>query len=202
MEDVKKQAIETYNKIAKTYANYTSEKIFQYQLNKFISLLPKSPKVLDVGCAAGRDVAYLSEENVNVIGIDLSEGLLSEAKERVPKAEFIKMDFTKTSFNNEAFDGIWCMASLSDIPKVQTRATLKEFNRILIKGGVIYIAVKEGLGEKIIKKEKYENNPRFYSFFMLPELEEFLILENFQIVSSLISDDDGTKWVEIFARKI
>ena len=202
MEDSVKQTIQTYDKYAKVYADYTSEKLFQYQLNKFISLIKKSPKVLDAGCGAGRDSEYLAEEDCEVIGIDLSEGLLKEARERAPKAKLQKMDFTQTSFKSEEFDGIWCMASLCDIPKKETSEALKEFNRVLKKEGIVYIAVKKGEGEKIIMKKLYENNPRFYSFFMEKEIEDLIKSSNFGIISSTTTDDDGTEWIEIFARKL
>ncbi len=202
MEDLIKNSIETYNKYAKIYADYTNQKSFQYQINKFITSLPKKAKILDIGCGAGRDVVYFTEENCEAIGIDISEGLLQEARERYPNAKFEKMDFTKTTFPNELFDGLWCMASLSDVPKLKTTEVLNEFNRILKNNGIIFIATKEGEGEKIISKKKYNNSPRFYSFFKEEELHNLLTKTNFEVVSSDVADDSGTKWIEIFARKI
>lgn len=201
MKEEIRKALETYDKYAKIYADYTSQKSFQFQLNQFITSIQKNAKILDAGCGAGRDVAYLLEENKDVIGIDLSKGLLEEAKKRCPSGKFEQMDFLKTSFDKETFDGIWCMASLSDIPKEKTKDALSEFYRILKNNGLIFIAVKVGEGEKIIKKKKYEDSPRFYSFFTRPELEHLLISSSFELVSSTIADDLGTEWLEIFARK-
>ena len=78
--DSAKETIQTYDKYAKFYADFTSEKVFQFQLNKFISFIPKGGKILDAGCGAGRDVSYFYEEEFDVIGIDMSDGLLKEAK--------------------------------------------------------------------------------------------------------------------------
>ena len=49
IKDKLKQTIETYNKIAQIYANYTAQKLLQFQLSKFISLLPEKGKILDAG---------------------------------------------------------------------------------------------------------------------------------------------------------
>lgn len=202
MEQQIKKALETYDKYSKVYADYTSQKFFQFQINKFITLLPKNSKILDAGCGAGRDASYFIEENHETIGIDTSEGLLKEAKQRCPEGKFENMDFLKTNFEDEHFDGVWCMASLSDIPKSKTSNALSEFNRLLKQEGILFIATKIGEGEKIIIKKKYGNSPRFYSFFNKRELEGYLTKANFKIISSTTADDSGTEWVEIFAKKI
>jgi ubiquinone/menaquinone biosynthesis C-methylase UbiE len=199
-EEVKK-ALETYNKVAKLYVKYTADKLLQFQLNKFISLLPKKAKVLDVGCGSGRDVAYFIEEGLDATGIDTSEELLKEAKAIVKRDKFKKMDMLSMSFKDGSFDGLWVMATLADIPKKDSSAAIKEFSRVLKTDGTVYIAVKEGQGEKVIKLEKYNNLPRFYSFYSQKELEELLKQNNFKIISSLVSKDQGRSWVEVFAKK-
>ena len=200
MKDKIKEALETYNKFAKLYADYTEPKLLQFQLNKFISLL-KGKKVLDVGCGAGRDIAYFKDEGLDVMGIDISDGLLEEAKKRV-KANVKKMDLLNLKFKESEFDGVWCMATLADIPKKEAVKALQGINKILKKDGVFYVAVKEGKGEEFVKKPKYQDSIRFYSYYEQVELENLLKENGFSIVNSVISDDQGTEWVEIFAKKI
>jgi ubiquinone/menaquinone biosynthesis C-methylase UbiE len=202
MKDKLLEAIKTYNKIAKLYAAYTEHELMQYQLSKFASVLP-GKKVLDAGCGAGRDVAYMQEDGLDVIGIDLSEELLKEAKKRYPKCKFKLMDFRKMSFKDNTFDGIWCMAGLIHTDRKEIPQVLKEFSRVLKKNGVLYIAVVEGEGEKVIKKEKYNNEPRTYVYFKLSEMEKYLTDAGFQIMDSEISQQENNKkWVEIFAKKL
>lgn len=196
-----KQAIQTYNKIADIYAKYTHEKIYQFQLTKFISLLP-GKKILDAGCGSGRDVEYFLEDGLEPTGIDISEGMIKEAKKRVKKGKFKIMDFLDLKFKDNSFDGVWSMAGLLHTPREDVKKALKEFYRVLKENGAIYIAVKEGEGEKEIKKEKYQNEPRHYVFFKKDELEKYLHENNFKIISSEVNDDQGTKWVEIFAKKV
>lgn len=196
-----KQALQAYDKIAKLYANYKNDKLLQYQLNKFISLLP-GKKILDAGCGTGRDMQYFTDEGMEAVGIDLSRGMLEEAMNRVPAGIFIQMDFSKTKFKEASFDGIWSMASLSDIPREQAKKVLKEFSRILKKSGIVYTAVKRGQGEEVVRKRKYNDMPRAYVYYEKIELEDLFQELGFQIVHSIISEDDGQEWVEIFARKI
>lgn len=201
MKEKIKSAIEVYNKIAKIYADYTFNRIFQFQLNKFISMLPKNANVLDAGCGSGRDTIYLKEEGLNVIGIDDSKSMLNEAKKRV-NANLSKMNILNLDFKDKSFDGVWCMATLADIEKNNNKRAIKEFNRVLKKDGLLYVAVKEGDGEKFIIKEEYDNIEKFYSFYRQQELEALLTENGFQILNSTISNDKGIKWVEVFAKNL
>jgi len=194
--------IPLYDKYAKAYASNTNQKILQFQLNKFISMLKKKAKILDVGCGCGRDAEYFKSEGFSVTGIDLSEGMLNEAKNKAKDVELLKMDMRKLELKKNTFNGIWCMASLLEIPKNEVGIVLKEFNKVLKKEGVLYISTKEGGGEQFLKKEIYENEPKFYAFYKQTELEDLLKENGFEILYSIVSEDEGTKWVEIFAKKI
>lgn len=192
-----KASIEIYNKFAQAYITHTSNKLLQFQLNEFISMLPKKAKVLDVGCGAGRDAEYLTEEGLDVLGIDIATQMIKEAKKKKIKVKKKNiLDLKKGDF-----DGIWCMATLSDIPKSEINTVLTNFHNLLNENGIVYIAVKEGEGEKFEEKERYENQPRFYAYYKQDELEKNLAENNFKIIKSTKTNDQGVNWIEIFARK-
>jgi len=201
MKEQIKKALDTYDKYAKIYADYTYPKLMQFQLNKFISLIPKKAKILDVGAGSGRDAHYFNDYGLDITSIDISDNMLKEAKKRVKGVNFIKMDMRNLEFEDNSFDGIWIMASLSDVERKESFDALKGFSRILKKDGIIYIAVKEGTTEEIISKPQYNNSPRYYTFYTQVELEDKLKKSGFSILSAQTSEDQGTKWVEIFAKK-
>jgi len=191
-------AVQTYNKFSKIYADYTSSKIMQFQLNNFISLLPEKGKILDAGSGAGRDSAYFKDEGFDVVSVDFSDGMIEEAKKLDVKT--VKGNLLEMSSNQE-FVGIWCMASLADIPKSEAPKLIKNFANALKKDSVLYIAVKKGDGEEIIEKERYDNTPRFYAFYQKKELNDLLIANGFIIIESTESNDEENDWVEVFAKK-
>ncbi len=201
MKDTLKLAVKTYNKIAKIYSEHTYNKIVQYQATKFISFL-KGKKILDAGCGSGRDVAYFLQEGYEPIGIDISENMLKEARKRVKtKNVFKKMDFRELKFKEETFDGVWAMASLYHLPREEIVEVLKGFNKVLKKGGLLYIAVEEGEGQKEVKEEKYGNEPRPFTFFKIGEIVKYLEESGFKIIGSEVNESNNEKWIEIFARK-
>jgi ubiquinone/menaquinone biosynthesis C-methylase UbiE len=200
-ENIKKN-IQIYNKYAEVYANYTNQKLLQFQLNKFISMIKKKGKVLDAGCGPGRDCDYFKSEGFSVVGIDIAEGMLKEARRKVQNVVFKKIDMKKLEFEKESFHGIWCVAAFVDISRNDAARVLKEFHKILKKDGILYISTKEGKGERIIKRERYGNEPKLYIFYKQAELEELLKESGFEIVHAITSENDGVQWVEIFSRKI
>jgi len=201
MKEYLKKTIETYDKIAKIYSDYTFNLILQYHLNEFISLLPKDGKILDAGCGSGKDVAYLTEYGFEAIGIDISEGLLKEAKKRT-KGKFKKMDITEMKFKDEEFDGIWSCATLYHLKKEDMLKVLKDFNKILKKKGVLFINVKEGEGEEVVKKKEYDDLPRLFVYYSLGEILELVKEAGFEVINSFTDAGPGVTWINVYARKV
>ena len=65
----------------------------------------KSMKLLDVGCGTGRHSIELSKRGYKMTGIDLSESLLTKAREKAVKqnltVNFLKHDARELPFNIE-----------------------------------------------------------------------------------------------------
>jgi len=195
-----KKTIEVYNKNPFQFAEYTEIRLPQYELNKFITLLD-GKKVLDAGCGSGRDVRYFLDEKLKAVGIDLSIGLLEEAKMR-GKGTYCQMDICKIGFKNESFDGIWSCAALLHIPKNEISKVILEFYRILKKNGALYISVKEGRGEKFDESKSLPGLKRFYAYYEQHEIEQLFEERGFILLSSdNIVTSSGNRMIELFLKK-
>lgn len=193
------KTIETFNKIAPSYAKFTFEKIQQYELNKFISLFNKKSKILDVGCGSGRDVQYFIEYGLDPVGIDLSDSMLKEATTRVKDGNILKMDMKNLKFKENNFDGIWCCVTLSHIKKKELLTILKEFKRVLKQKGYLYISVKKGDKEGFETDEKYNNLPLYLAYYSKEEIENLLKKAGFTIYSSYLVGNK-VEWINVFAK--
>ncbi|MAF50996.1 MAG: hypothetical protein CMH64_02790 [Nanoarchaeota archaeon] len=192
--------INSFNKFAEQYADFTFDNILQFELNKFISLVPEESKILDLGCGCGRDVQYFIEYKFDVFGIDASEKIIEEARKRV-EGKFKIMDINNLSFEENSFDGIWAQDSISYLSKGNIGEVFRKIFNILNENGVFFISVREGEDEKLIEHEKLGKNEIMISFFNKEELEKFLEKAGFEILNSYVQEGEDFKWVNVFAKK-
>ena len=94
-------------------------------------------KILDAGCGPGFFPIILSEEGHEVTGIDITENMISCAKENLKKqgqkAELLTMDCQKLNFPDCTFDLVLCrnITWTLDDPK----KAYQEWKRVLKPGG-------------------------------------------------------------------
>ncbi len=201
--------IDWYNKNASHYAKSIQNIAALRQMDEMISLLPKeNKKILDAGCAAGRDSKFLFDKGVEVVGIDLSPELLKVAKNNYPAIEFIEGNFLHLPFKNETFGGIWAHASLLHFETVtDVLNSLKEFYRVLIKGGILHIYVKEQFGDKKfdVVTDKLSSHDRFFQYFTKEEVIDLMNKSGFTLVKIENEEDKAgrkeVRWIVSLLRK-
>lgn len=67
-------------------------------------------KILDIGSGTGHHVAQLSDKGIPTIGVDISNYMVSKAKNTYPKEQFIKGDVNNSSlFSPNSFTHITCL---------------------------------------------------------------------------------------------
>lgn len=70
----------------------------------------EASRILDVGCGTGHHVGLLNEQNVNVIGIDISPSMIEIAKKNYPNLNFkVGNALDNTQFNYQMFTHILCL---------------------------------------------------------------------------------------------
>lgn len=197
------QTIDTYDQIADRYAEKTLKHFNHEVLDDFIALTSEStPKILDVGCASGRDAAYFHSLGCEVTGIDLSEGLLKIARKNNPEVSFRKMDMRQLEFEDSSFDGVFAMASLHHLEPTDILPTLQEFYRVLKPNGVVFISIKT----KEIAEDQTEfafGHYRYYTYLSLSEFEDMIHKTHFSVHKLITrrSRERDIDWVWAFLTK-
>lgn len=199
-----KNTIKVYNQLGKKYIADT-KKVIPVEREDFSRLIIKKGLVLDVGCAGGRDTAFFIKKGFKVVGIDMTDVFLQEAKKYIRAAKFIKMDVRKLKFSKNYFDAIWAHAVLLHIKKIDIPTVLTKFYSILKPGGMVRIRVKRGKGEVVVKEKLSQGKERMFTFFFKKELEKFVKQAGFKIVRSELIEDElkrkDVKWITLWARK-
>jgi SAM-dependent methyltransferase len=169
IDDYLKITIETYEKNAEEYKIHRKDASPIAELEKLISYC-NGGYILDAGCGPGRDTIWLLNKGIKAFGIDLCDSFLRIAREDSGINVFAKMNLLEMSFPQETFDGIWCCVVLSHLKKSLLINALKELNRVLKRGGVLFIAVKKGSGEGFQVEKEFANSPRYVSHFLDEEV--------------------------------
>jgi len=102
--------------------------------------------LLDVGCGSGGSSVLAKERGASVHGIDVAEGLLSYAIQRVPKGLFQVADIENLPYEDNMFDVIFAANSLQY--SEDRIAALQELKRVCKPNGRI-IAGLFGQPEKV-----------------------------------------------------
>ncbi len=201
--------INWYNKNAYQYASNSIQNLPSIGLDDFVKEIPTNFKVLDAGCAAGRDTKRLKDRGINAIGIDLSSELIKVAKKNNPDIEFIEGNFLHLPFPPDSFGGVWAHASLLHFETVtEVISALKEFNRILTNNGIVHIFVKEKTTDKKfdIVSDKLSHHNRFFQYFTKEEIEDYVRKAGFTILKIEEYNDPakrkGVRWILCLAKKI
>ncbi len=137
-----------WDKAVGSYERFWSRQIepSQRRLLELAELRP-GERVLDVACGTGL-VTFPAAEAVRpggqVVGTDLSEGMVAAAREiavrsRVGQVSFERMGAEVLEFGDASFDAALCALGLMYVP--DPRASLEEMRRVLRPGGRAVAAV-------------------------------------------------------------
>jgi len=170
MQDPTKQFYEEH---AQEYAQCTNDLHPTELLEEFMKRVTSRGKVLDVGCAAGRDMKILEEHGFQTTGLDYSRTLIEIAQKVVPEARFLEMDMRELPLD-ETFDGIIANTSLLHLPREEVPAVITALSAMLRAGGALAISVQKGTEEGLVEDERYKGARKYYTYFTKEEMRNFL----------------------------
>lgn len=207
-DEIKKINLKAYRAISHNYYEWTKSIIVPEIIDKFISLINKNGKILDLGCGPGRDLKFFQEKGLKAFGVDICPEMIAIAKKRSRLKNVYLGDMYNLPFDDNFFAGIYCCASLSHIPKKDLVTVLNEIKRVCRKNAVMFCSVKLGNREDIIQENKYGKMiKRFWAFYQVNEIKKrlngsgFKII-NYQITGPLTNQPSGKGWINIFSKVI
>ena len=120
-----------YDRISKIYD--TGRAAHPETVEKLVQLLgiASNSKILDMGCGTGNYTYALQIMTDKIIGLDMSAGMLAQAKTKYPGISFVQSDVTNLPFESESFDGTFAIQVLHHIKEKER--FLREAHRILRK---------------------------------------------------------------------
>lgn len=152
----------SYDAIAEQFSEYWFDHPPQYELEQFLQRLAPNSSVLDAGCGPGHHAKMLADAGHDVVAIDLSDGMLAQARQRVRSIRLWKMDMQTLRFGSGAFDAVWCSAAVHHVPREQLLHVLKGFRRVLKQGGLLGLNFQVGRRSEIVELQL---DHRFFEYY-------------------------------------
>ncbi|PXY19964.1 methyltransferase [Prauserella coralliicola] len=140
----------SYDTIAADFAGWIEDELAAKPLDRAVlsgfAELAGSGLVADVGCGTGRVTAHLHGLGLRVFGIDLSPGMVAQARGRHPDLRFEVGSMTELEAGDGSLGAIVAWYSIMHVPPDRLPAVFAEFHRVLAEGGHLQLAFPAGEG--------------------------------------------------------
>ncbi len=172
-----------YNQIAEEYHNrrVNRKDANVAFLDSLKDMLPTQGKVLDMGCGGGVPISqYFTDRGYDVTGFDLSEELITIAKQAVPQAKFFVQDMQTATFTPKTFALIVSFFAIIHIPREHHASLLKKMSDWLTDDGTILITLGGTNTEELLGD--FHGTAMYWSFFDKAENDKLLGQAGFEIL--------------------
>jgi SAM-dependent methyltransferase len=142
---------ESYDRIAEEYAHRISDEL-QHKpldrelLDRFARHTKGRGEVCDMGCGPGHVARYLRDAGASVFGLDLSSGMLEQARKLNPDIPFREGNMMSLDIPGGTLAGVAAFYAIVNIPKPSLPFVFREFQRVLRTGGLLLLAFHMGDG--------------------------------------------------------
>lgn len=149
------KTIKVYNDNAKDYASKFDKWPRPKELKKVFGLCHKTnPRVLELGCANGKDIKEILKRTNNYLGADGAGRLLNIAKNKFPQVNFQISKFEDLNFPEKKFDIVLDFVSLFHLDRRKLGDIINKIYLWLDHDGLLLICAKKGDYKKIINHDQ------------------------------------------------
>jgi SAM-dependent methyltransferase len=163
--------------------------------------------VADVGCGPGRVAAFLAAHGLDVVGVDVSQAMLTVARHAHPGIRFEEGQLTALPFLDGSLGGAVCWYSIIHTPSEHLDEVCAELERVLNGDGHLLLAFQAGEGECVHRADAYGTGISLTNYRHSPdEVARSLIAAGLQVHARAMRepelDHESTPQAFILARSI
>ena len=186
-----------YESNAERYASETFSADMSEQYQRFLPLLKKRAKILDVGSGSGRDAFYFQKHGYQVTALEPSKNLGREIR-KVFSGEIVCSDIQSYQ-PMERYDGIWACASLIHLQEEEVLCFFRKIDMYLSDNGIVYASGKSGISTGEVA------DGRFFLEFTEQLVEKILTVNKQLQLEQLWYTEDvrgrrGFRWLNVVLR--
>jgi SAM-dependent methyltransferase len=191
--------IAAYDTIAAVYDQRLNRlpDILRPWLERFAAAVPAGGLVADLGCGPARHGQALASRGLRVIGVDLSAGMLTVARHRLP-GRIARGDLRQLPLRTACLDGAWSAAALLHVPRGNVPAVLAEYQRVLRPGGTLGLVTAAGEHEGWETVPYAQDWRRWFVYHPLTQLVMLLGQAGLE-VTQVHEEEQGRRWAHLLA---
>lgn len=180
---------ETYDKICDQYAEQVKDELkdkpFERDMYlRLAGMLPGGARVADLGCGPGHITAHLNGLGLNVVGVDISEGMLWAARRMHPTLEFRQGDILDLNLPVESLDGAVAPYSLVHIPASTMGRAFVSVRRCMKRQGVLMVSFHLGSGSVRVRDWFGKKVDIDFHQFTQEQMTHWLLAAGFSIIET------------------
>ena len=183
--------INCYNQVADNYAAERSDELSKKHLDRLLlkefALVNKDKGLCaDFGCGPGQTTKFLYDHGVkNIIGVDISSGMIDAARKLFPKIKFESGDLLNVSYESNYFGSALAFYAIVHFTYDQIKIAFSEVNRVLKKGGEFLFSFHVGNETVHFDKANDIDVDIDLYFFQTEKIIELLNETGFRIIDAL-----------------
>jgi SAM-dependent methyltransferase len=171
---------ESYDRLAEEYTRRIADELRHKPLDRalldrFAEQTKGRGDVCDMGCGPGHVARYLRDAGASVFGLDLSPGMLLQARNLNPDIPFREGDMLSLDLSNASLAGVAAFYAIVNIPRRSHPTVFHEICRVLQPDGLLLLAFHTG--NEILHEEELWGQKISMDFLLLPPSEIKLELE-------------------------
>jgi SAM-dependent methyltransferase len=153
-------------------------------LDRFADAVKGKGRVVELGCGPAHVAAYLAMGGVEISGLDLSPGMVAEAKRMFPALDLVVGDMLALPFGDAELGGLIAFYSIIHFDDDQLQTAFSEMARVLADSGLVALAFH--VGDEVVHREQWWDMPVVLDARFLPVdlITRLLDSAGLEIVSS------------------
>jgi SAM-dependent methyltransferase len=161
----------SYDSVADEYARHIfseldNKPLDRELLSRFAFELKGKGEICDMGCGPGHVARYLRDRGADVFGLDLSAGMLEEARRLNPDITFREGNMLALDLADASLAGIAAFYAIVHLPREAVADVFREMARVLKPGGLLLLAFH--IGDETLHRDAWWDRPvnldfRFFS---------------------------------------
>ena len=169
----------SYDGIADEYARHLyseldNKPLDRELLTRFAARVKGKGAICDMGCGPGHIARFLHDhdrvanrnDNLDVFGLDLSPGMLDEARRLNPEISFRQGNMLALDLPDASLAGIAAFYAIVNLPREALPQVFREMARVLKPDGLLLLAFH--MGDEMLLPDALWDRPISLNFYFFP----------------------------------